>query len=807
MVEGLVVRDHGLEIKRVGFELAGCTSKPQDNPMRQWAGQLALGFGVSFIACQPLSQDASQDPTSVTKSLSFVGREECARCHVEQNDRWQTSHHDRSMQVVNAENVLGDFGNITLEQQGYRIRFFRRDDMFLVETENGEGELAEYEIAYTFGVDPLQQYLIGFPDGRYQALDMAWDSRPITQGGQRWFRLQPEALYEPGDPLHWTGIAYTWNAMCADCHSTNFEKNYDASLNRYGSTFAEIDVSCEACHGPGSAHMDWAAQVATASRSAEGPNITGGSSGLVVQFPRSADRSWLIDADTGLAHRVPESTSQVEIETCGRCHARRGAIAAEYGFDRPLTDSYRISLLERGLYHGDGQILDEVYVYGSFLQSRMYQEGVSCSDCHEPHSLRLYSQGNSLCNRCHLAERFDTPDHYRHEIGSEGAECISCHMTSETYMVVDPRRDHSFRVPRPDLSLRFNTPNACSNCHVSQSASWAAEAIVKWYGPDRPASHFELLASGRSESVAAEAELRMLAGDSGAPNISRATALAALQGISQASMSLINKALVDDSPLVRMGALIGLETADPVTLMRLVMPMLDDPDRSVRLEAIRLMTTVPAQQVPSLERSDVKRAIAEYRVALNVNSDRAQSHLSLGWLAMYEGDLVTAEKEYKTALELEPYFVPNFLNLADLYRLTGRDVDGEALLKRALEFAPDSGDARYALGLLMVRLDRLNEAVEQLHLATQLAPEQPHYIYVYAVAVQTAGDLAGAIMVLDEGLSRFPEDRELLVGAAAFSRDLNDLDRAIAYVRRLVALDPNDAEAVAFLRALESQRR
>ena len=775
--------------------------------MRQWAGQLALGFGVSFIACQPLGQDTSQDPTSVTKSLSFVGREECARCHVEQNDRWQTSHHDRSMQVVNAENVLGDFGNITLEQQGYRIRFFRRDDMFLVETENGEGELTEYEIAYTFGADPLQQYLIGFPDGRYQALDMAWDSRPITQGGQRWFRLQPEALYAPGDPLHWTGIAYTWNAMCADCHSTNFEKNYDVSLNRYGSTFAEIDVSCEACHGPGSAHMDWAAQVATASRSAEGPNITGGSSGLVVQFPRSADRSWLIDADTGLAHRVPESTSQVEIETCGRCHARRGAIAAEYGFDRPLTDSYRISLLDRGLYHGDGQILDEVYVYGSFLQSRMYQEGVSCSDCHEPHSLRLYSQGNSLCNRCHLAERFDTPDHYRHEIGSEGAECISCHMTSETYMVVDPRRDHSFRVPRPDLSLRFNTPNACSTCHVSESASWAAEAIVKWYGPERPASHFELLASGRSESVAAEAELRMLAGDSGAPNISRATALAALQGISQASMSLINKALVDDSPLVRMGALIGLETADPVTLMRLVMPMLDDPDRSVRLEAIRLMTTVPAQQVPSLERSDVKRAIAEYRVALNVNSDRAQSHLSLGWLAMYEGDLVTAEKEYKTALELEPYFVPNFLNLADLYRLTGRDADGEALLKRALEFAPDSGDARYALGLLMVRLDRLNEAVEQLHLATQLSPEQPHYIYVYAVAVQTAGDLAGAIMVLDEGLSRFPEDRELLVGAAAFSRDLNDLDRAIAYVRRLVALDPNDAEAVAFLRALESQRR
>ena len=780
--------------------------------MRQWAGQLALGLAVSFIACQPLGQDSLKGSTSVIESLSFVGREACARCHVEQNDRWQSSHHDRSMQIANAGNVLGNFADTTLEHQGYRIRFFRRDDVFFVETDNREGELTEYEVAYTFGVDPLQQYLIAFPNGRYQALDVAWDSRPITQGGQRWFRLQPEALYKPGDPLHWTGIAYTWNAMCADCHSTNFDKNYDASRNRYGSTFAEIDVACEACHGPGSAHMDWATQVATGSRSVGGPNVTDASSeaarmGLVVQFPRSADRSWSIDADTGLAHRVPGSTSQVEIETCGRCHARRGAIVAEYGFDRPLTDSYRISLLERGLYHGDGQILDEVYVYGSFLQSRMYQKGVSCSDCHEPHSLQLYNQGNSLCNRCHLAERFDTPDHYRHEIGSEGAECISCHMTSETYMVVDPRRDHSFRVPRPDLSLRFNTPNACTTCHVSESASWAAEAVVRWFGPDRPLSHFEMLASGRSESVAAEAELRMLAGDLGAPNISRATALAALQGMSQASIPLINKALGDDSPLVRMGALIGLETADPITLMRLVMPMLDDPDRSVRLEAIRLMTTVPAQQVPSLERSDVKRAIAEYRVALNANADRAQSHLSLGWLAIYEGDLVTAEKEYKKALELEPYFVPNFLNLADLYRLTGRDVDGEALLQKALEFAPDSGDARYALGLLMVRLDRLDEAVEQLRLATQLAPEQPHYIYVHAVAVQTAGDLPGAIMLLDEGLSRYPADRELLVGAAAFSRDLNDLDRAIGYLRRLVALDPNDAETVAFLRALESQRR
>lgn len=791
--------------------LSGSAGKLEDGPMRQLV-LLVLGLAVLLAGCSPTDQGPLKGSATEIEAPSFVGREACAKCHVEQNDRWQTSHHDRSMQAVNAENVLGDFDDATFEQHGRRHRFFRRGDVFFVETGDGDGQLAEYKIAYTFGFEPLQQYLVGLPDGRYQALDVAWDSRPVAEGGQRWFHLQPDAFYKSGDPLHWTGVAYTWNFMCADCHSTGFKKNYDAASNRYESSFAEIDVACEACHGPGSAHVGWATSVSATARAIEGVDVTGTAPateqmGLVVVFPRGSERSWPIDADTGLAHRVPERTSQAEIETCGRCHARRGANASEYRFDRPLTDSYRVSLLERGLYHDDGQILDEVYVYGSFLQSRMYQQGVSCSDCHEPHSLRLQNQGNALCNRCHLAERFDTPDHYRHEFGSMAAACVSCHMPATTYMVVDPRRDHSFRVPRPDLSLRFGTPNACAACHVSEGPNWAADAIIEWFGPDRPTSYFESLASGRSTRVSAEADLRTLAGNVDAPDITRATALAELQGISQASVTLISEALRNESPLIRIGALMGLATADSVTLMRLVLPLLSDPDRSVRLEATRLLTTIPAQQVPSLQRSDVNRAIAEYRAAQNVNADRAQSHLNLGWLATYQGDLVTAEREYTKALTLEPYFVPNFLNLADLYRLTGRDVEGEMLLRRALEVAPDSGDAHYALGLLMVRLDRLDEAVEQLRRATEFTPEEPHYIYVHAVAVQTTDDIADAIMILDEGLSRFPENRELLFGAAAFSRDLNDLDRAIGYARRLVAIDPSDPQSAAFLRELESQKR
>ena len=771
---------------------------------------LVLGATALLGACSgadPAFPGSAPEPAIAT----FVGRLACADCHREQSRRWQGSHHDRAMEAATAESILGDFDNASFEHRGRRTRFFRRGEAFLVDTAGAAGQRAEFEIAYTFGVEPLQQYLIGFPDGRYQALDVAWDSRPSAEGGQRWFHLQPTAVYEPGDPLHWTGVAYRWNLMCADCHSTGFAKNYVAADDRYESSFAEIDVACESCHGPGSTHVEWAASTAVEDRVGEagatvGSDPTSGLMGLVVAFPAIDDAAWPIDPDTGLAHRVPARTSQAEIETCGRCHARRAAITADYRFGSPLTDSYRVSLLDRGLYHDDGQILDEVYVYGSFLQSRMYQQGVSCSDCHEPHSLQLYNQGNALCNRCHLAERFDTAAHHRHEVGSPAAACVECHMPATTYMVVDPRRDHSFRVPRPDLSVRFDTPNACGACHPSEGASWAAAAIAEWFGPDRATSWVELLVSGRGTAVGAEADLRMLAGDSDAPGIARATALATLPMRSQASITAIAEALRDQDPLVRMGALAGLGAADRVTAMRLALPLVRDPNRSVRLEAARLMATIPVQQVPPQQRAAVEEAIAEYRVAQDIHAERAQSHLNLGWLAIQQGDLASAEQEYTTALELEPYFVPSFINLADLYRLTGRDVEGEALLRRALEVAPDIGDVHYALGLLLVRLDRLDEAVVQLGRAVELAPEQPHYVYVHAVAVQTAGDAAGAVALLDDGLVRYPADRELLFGAATFSRDLGDRDRAIGYARRLVDLDPNEPQAARFLRDLESQR-
>ncbi len=289
------------------------------------------------------------------------------------------------MQVADESTVLGDFDDATFAHNGITSIFFKREEKFLVRTDGPEGELQEYEIAYTFGLEPLQQYLIAFPGGRFQALSLAWDTRPAQEGGQRWFHLYPDEEIQYDDPLHWTAISQNWNHMCAECHSTQLKKNYLEEEDRYETSWSEINVSCEACHGPASAHVAWAEEL----EAGETPQYPK-QNGLVVQLKEANDVSWVFEGNSGMARRNPPRGSNLQLETCARCHARRGLLHEDYQHGRPLMDTHRPALLEESLYYADGQIQDEVYVYGSFLQSKMYQQGVTCSNCHYPHSLELY---------------------------------------------------------------------------------------------------------------------------------------------------------------------------------------------------------------------------------------------------------------------------------------------------------------------------------------------------------------------------------------------------------------------------------
>lgn len=700
------------------------------------------------------------------------------------------------MQEANDQTVLGDFHDATFTYFGVSSTFFRKNEKFFVRTDGPDGQLASYNIKYTFGVSPLQQYLVEFPGGRLQALSIAWDTRSKSAGGQRWFHLYPNEKITHEDALHWTGANQNWNHMCAGCHSTNLRKNFDPQQSHYTTTWSEIDVSCEACHGPGSNHVAWAQPT----NDKQYPN-----NGLAVRLNEPG--TWKIDSQTGLAKRTPLLKSAIQVETCGRCHARRATVHGEYAHGRPLMDTHYPAILREELYHADGQIDDEVYVYGSFLQSKMYRKGVTCTNCHEPHSLKLKADGNAVCATCHLPTKFDTPMHHFHKSGTQATQCVSCHMPSKNYMVVDPRRDHSFRVPRPDLSVKLGTPNACTQCHTKQTDKWAADAITKWHGTGRrQKTHYgEAIHAGRQGGVNAEQLLITLAKNHSQPAIARATAASLMQGyISPVTVPVLNTLLHDPDPLVRVSALDAVDALPPQNKARLARHLLTDVVRVVRIEAARVLADT-RNLLSEAERKDFENAIGEYIAAQKENADRPETHANLGNVLVRLRRLKEAEAAYKKAIDIDPNFVPAYVNLADLYRAQNKDAAGKKLLLQAINIQPENGSLRHAYGLLLVREKRLPDALNALKKAIDLEPRNTRYRYVYAIAVESTGRLDEALRILEGAHAQRRADREVLYGLISLHEQAGNLQTAVRFAKTLVEVSPWDRNARALLSRLNKQ--
>jgi tetratricopeptide (TPR) repeat protein len=685
------------------------------------------------------------------------------------------------MQRATDATVLADFNNTRFSNGGVTSTFSKRNGRFMVRTDGPDGGMRDYEIEFTFGVFPLQQYLIAMPGGRLQSLGIAWDSRPRKLGGQRWFFLYPGQNIGASNALHWTGIDQSWNYMCADCHSTNLRKNYSLQTRSYDTKYAEINVACEACHGPGSNHLLWAKKIT-------GWKQFSADRGLTIALDDRRDASWTIDSATGNPRRTMPRVSEREIQMCARCHSRRGEIHEDYVHGQPVDDDYRVALLDRDLYFPDGQIKGEVYEYGSFLQSRMYHEGVTCSDCHEAHSLKLRADGNNVCLQCHSV-KYDSPEHHYHQPGSAGALCANCHMPTRTYMVIDARRDHSIRIPRPDLSMRLGTPNACNQCHSDKSAQWAASAINHWYrhAPSGFQHFAQALDTGGKGAPGARDALNALVAEREQSAIARGSALSLLAAFAPApSDAAVEAGIKDASPLVRRAAVHALANSN---LRENVGSLLNDPVRAVRLEAAEILASVPAGEDPAGFSADLSRATNEYVAAQELDADRPEAHMNLALLFVREGKPDRAEAELKIALSLEPNFAPAAVNLADLYRELGRDAAGEAVLRSALTRSPNEPSLFHALGLLMIRQKQSAQAIEMLARATRLDPANARYSYVYAVALNDAGRTPEAINVLEESVRLHPFDRDSLAALVSFLERVGDSTKALSYAQRLKALD------------------
>jgi Tfp pilus assembly protein PilF len=742
--------------------------------------------------------------TSEPGSALYVGSLTCGQCHPREHAEWQASQHAAAMQEATEKTVLGPFDGSTFTHNGVSSTFVRKNDKFWVRTDGPDGILADFEVRYTFGVFPLQQYLVEFPGGRLQALGIAWDARAREEGGQRWFALYPDRKLGPGDPLHWTGIDQNWNYQCAFCHATDLKKNYDPPSDSFHTTWSEVSIGCEACHGPASHHVAWA------SKTEDWQRFDTPSKGFALTFDERKDVTWSMTA-SGIAARSQPRKSNKEIDACAPCHSRRQQFSDKQADARQFLDAFRPSLIGPGLYHPDGQQRDEVYTYASFLESRMHAAGVTCSDCHNPHTLKLRVAGNAVCAQCHATETFDRPTHHHHVSGSKGAECAACHMPTTTYMVVDPRHDHSLRIPRPDRTHVLGTPNACNQCHTDKTASWASQAIKSWYpsptlGYQGFAEAFDL---ADRAAPGAQVALTKIVEDSSESGVARASAVGRLgQFLSPKSLAVISKALKDPDAGVRMAAIGSLANSDPQTRLTLLAPLLADDARIVRMDAARGLAGEAEQHLNSEYRTRFETALDEYVAGQRFNAERPEAQVNLANLYIARGKVSEAETALQKAVKIDPTFVPAPITLAELRRSQGQESAAEATLRSALERNPESAPLLHALGLSLVRQKRTEEAVDNLRKAAKLAPEVPRFAYVAGVALHDSGKPSEASEILEAALADHPYDREILYALTTYEGQAGQLESALSRASLLHELEPEDQQVDQLLATFrESIRR
>ncbi len=710
---------------------------------------LAIVYGTGLPGCG--DQGRHEQVPAVPSEAAYMGVAACVDCHSEQVALWRGSHHELAMQPASEMSVLGAFNNTEFSHNGITSRFYTRDGGYFIETDGLDGQLDEFPVRYTFGVEPLQKYLLELPGGRIQTLGASWDSRPGGEGGQRWFHVYGDQAIHHTDVLHWTRLGQNWDSMCAYCHSTGLKKTFKPETNTFNTSWAEINVACEACHGPGSLHVEWAA-----SEAREYDQTANGDKGFAAQLNERDGVSWIADPGSGNSRRNRPRLTQVETSTCAACHSRRSQIEVMPMPGSELLDGFRPALIQPPLYYVDGQIRGEVYVWGSFLQSRMYQQGVTCSDCHEPHSLKLRASGSAVCLQCHAAEKFAASEHHLHPLESAGADCIECHMPSTTYMQVDPRHDHSFRVPRPDLSMKFSTPDVCTNCHDDRNAEWATD-VLREQGRLNDADHWQKdFATILSAQDGAWALIPELAADKTVPAIVRASVIvqAPLFGNALLMQEIVRQAVSEES-LIRWAVARALQGASASMIASHATPLLEDPVRAVRIAAASALAPVALELLPAHTQRILQEVLDEYLLAEQVNNERAEAHTNIGNLQRRLRRPESSEQAYQTALDLNPFFVPAYVNLADLYRQQGDEAAGEMLLREAIVKLPGQPALHYSLGLSLVRQDRTAEAQVELQLAAAAQDADARMALAYALILEKQGKTDEAINYLNASLERF----------------------------------------------------
>jgi len=671
-------------------------------------------------------------------AADFVGAKQCQTCHQDQYQGWKGSHHEKSMQHANNESVLGDFDQVNFQSNKFFKKGADAAPEFWVNIKGDDGKFHDYQIKYTFGYTPLQQYMVEFDDGRVQLIPFAWDSRSKEDGGQRWFNLYPDRT-EKHQEFFWTNTGQNWNYMCADCHSTNVSKNFDVKSNSYKTHFSEINVACESCHGPASEHITWL----------KNKNITN------FGFNRNLSTSvkkWQAENDSKtLAPQEIEHSQQVL--TCAQCHSRRSQISDNnHVTGNAFGERYLLDLVTNTNYHPDGQVYNEDFVYGSFLQSKMYQKGVVCSNCHDPHSAKLKLPTETLCLQCHQADNYANKSHHQHNDDSTGSQCVNCHMPETTYMEIDARRDHGFHIPRPDLSLQLGTPDTCLSCHKDKTSNWSLDKVNTWFpATEQRQAHkkekdFAAVFSVTNLSLSDQqwqsvsSELSRIAQTLSYAPIIRASALTKMAETSNNNTVIaIARALKNDNEYIRLGAVIALQGRGAQAIQtekwRLLSPLLTDKVLAVRTSAAFTLASL-WQQLSTEQKEQLTPALSEYLSSQDYNNDRGFAHSNKGIVYSYQGKLEKAINSFEQGISIEPNFAQAYINLSQIYRQSGQNQQTIKILQQGTKASPEDAQLPFELAMAFIRAKDKATAAKYLAQATKLAPQNSHYFYVLGLSLE-----------------------------------------------------------------------
>jgi len=721
--------------------------------------------------------------SALAQAIPYTTKD-CVSCHTPESAAWSTSDHAHAMAIATPQSVLGNFDKQSVEYYAQRATFFIDADKVkatIIDTTDDSAQT--FTIKYSFGHEPLQQYLVETEPGRLQVLPFAWDSRSKSDGGQRWYHnfdaqnKNHSTEVSVNDRLHWRQPLQNWNGMCADCHSDEVKRQYNSLDNSFNTTFSHISVGCVSCHGAMPEHQQANSKLTADKPLSQNSKINPISHYLTMP---SHTNYWAFTPQSPNAVWKAEPRDNGFMQTCYACHSLRAPLTDGFTAGTAFLDQFSPTLVTPPSYYPDGQIKEEVFVYGSFLQSKMHAKGVNCLDCHDSHTMKVKAQGNGLCLQCHKATVYETQQHHNHETNSQAAQCVSCHMPATTYMGVDSRRDHSFKVPRPDLSSQFDTPNACIDCHQEKSNQWASDAITKWrsdselllskksgsnpkpneFDTDKSSVNRHNLLKLRHQQSLSVPLVIEIASDQAISVIDRASAIAML---AQTQSSLNARDLVGFvehvDPLIRLATARASERVPAHHRADLVLPLLSDELRAVRVAAANSLIGVPID--PGNVQAFAK-AFGELQVANNNIAWRGEGRINQGNIQLADNNLFAAELSYKASVTIDPFFAPGYMNLADVYRAKMREDLVADLLHDGMQKVPFSADLAYAFGLHLIRIKKISLSVSSFAQAMRLDDSNAQFAYTYILALDGTGKSEQALRELRALSPHYQYDAQLI---------------------------------------------